>query len=93
MLEGSEARKEARDEKRVKMDEERIRLEADVEMHRIDSERATAETVAETRARSSEQLAEIQARSIERMAATQQETMRMQMQMEGLFKVMQGRGV
>ena len=44
--EGSEARKEARDENPIKVDEGRIKLEADVQMHRIASERATAERVA-----------------------------------------------
>jgi len=69
------AQKEAWEEKRVK-------IEAAVQMHRIDSERAAAERVAE-----------IQARSNEKIAEMQQETMRMQMQMmEGFFKVMQGRG-
>jgi hypothetical protein len=54
LLEGSEARKEARDGKRIKVDEERMKLEADVQMHRIESERATAERVAEIQARSNE---------------------------------------
>ena len=93
LLEGSEARKEARAEKRIKIQEERIRLEAEAQMHRIESKRVTAERVAEIQARSSVQLAEIQARSNERIAAMQQETMRMQMQMmEGLFRVRQARG-
>ena len=99
-----EARKEARDGKRIKVDEERMKLEADVQMLRIESERATPEWVAEIQARSNEQtaeiqtrsnvqMAEIQARSNERMAEMQQETMRMQMQMmEGLFKVIQSCG-
>ena len=104
LLEGSESRKEARDGKRIKVDEERMKLEADVQMRRIESERATAERVAEIQARSNEQtaeiqtrsnvqMAEVQARSNERMAEMQQETMRMQMQMmEGLFKIIQSRG-
>ena len=51
-------------------------------MHRIDSERGTAERVAE-----------IQARSNEAMAKMQQETIRIQMQMmEGFLKIMQGKG-
>ena len=84
-LEASEGRREAWDEKRIK-------VEADVQIHRIDSERATAERVAEIQARSNEQVAEIQARSSEKMAEMQQQTMRMQMQMmEGFFKVMQSR--
>ena len=75
LLEDGVAQKEAWEEKRVK-------IEAAVQMHRIDSERAAAERVAE-----------IQARSNEKIAEMQQETMRMQMQMmEGFFKVMQGRG-
>ena len=93
MLEGSEARKEARDGKRVKVDEERMELEADVQMRRIESERDNAKRVAEIQARSNEQMAEIQARSNVRMAEIQQETMRMQMQMmKGLFKIIQSRG-
>lgn len=84
-LEASEGRREAWDEKRIK-------VEANVQIHRIDSERATAERVAEIQARSNEQIAEIQARSSEKMAEMQQETMRMQVQMmEGFFKAMQGR--
>ena len=43
MLEGSEARKEARDGKCINVDEECSKLEADVQMHRIKSEKATAE--------------------------------------------------
>ena len=104
LLEGSEARKEARDGKRIKVDEERMKLEADVQMRCTESERATAERVAEIQARSNEQtaeiqtrsnvqMAEIQARSNERMAEMQQETMRMQMlMMEGHFKIIQSRG-
>jgi hypothetical protein len=97
LLEVSEARKEARDEKRIKSEEareekrikfeeareeKRIKAEAKLQMHRIDSENATAARVAE-----------IQARSNEKMAEMQQESMRMQMRMmEGIFKVMQGNG-
>ena len=47
LLEASEARKKARDEKR-------IRVEAEAQMHHIDSERATAERAAEIQARSNE---------------------------------------
>ena len=68
MLEGSEAQKEARDGKRTKADEERMKLEADVQMLRIESERATPEWVAEIQARSNEQTAEIQTRSNVQMA-------------------------
>ena len=47
LLEGSEARKEARDGEHIKVDEERIKLEGVVHMHCIESERATAKRVAE----------------------------------------------
>ena len=85
LLEINEARKEARDEKRIKAreagEEKRMKIEVDVQMHRIECEGATAERIAE-----------IQARSNEKMVEMQQETMRMQMQMmEGFFKIMQGR--
>ena len=36
-----EARKEARDGKRIKVDAERIKVEADEQMYRIESERAS----------------------------------------------------
>ena len=86
LLEASEARKEARDGKRIKADVE-------VQKHRIDSEQVTAERVAEIQARSNEKIAEIQARNAEAMAKMQQETTRMQMQiMEGFFKFIQGQG-
>ena len=39
LLEGSEARKEARDGKRIQVDEERTKLEADAQVHCIESER------------------------------------------------------
>ena len=38
LLEGSEARKEARDGKCIKLAEEHMKLEADVQMRRIESE-------------------------------------------------------
>jgi hypothetical protein len=75
MLQANEARKEARDRKRLKS-------EAEVQRYRIDAETR----VAEIQARSNEKVAEIQARSNEKLAEMQQETMRMQMRMmEGIF--------
>ena len=58
-----------------------MKIEADVQIYRVEIEGVTAERTAE-----------IQARSNEKMAEMQQGTMRMQIQMvEGLFRVVQSR--
>ena len=82
LLEASKARKEARDEKRIRAEEareekriqfeeareeKRIRADVKVQMHRIDTGNATSARVAEIQVRSNEQMTEMQ-----------QESMRMQ---------------